>query len=97
MGDQVREAERWSLNQDFQRRTELAKMATIVPHAHVCEFGTVTDVLDSQWRHLLLPEKQVFFLTYCKLFIELEVTPVCLCVPHISMKILFHMYSCFSN
>lgn len=97
MGDEVKEAEMEFECQDLQSWTELAEMATIVPHAHACEVRTVTDVLDSQWRHLLLPEKQVFFLTCCELFIHLEVSPVCLCVPHISVNIVFHMYSCFNN
>lgn len=42
--------------QDLQSRTELAKEARTVLHAHACEVGAVT-VLDSQWRHLLLPEE----------------------------------------
>lgn len=43
--------------QDLQNWTELAKVARIVPHVHACEVGAVTDVLDSQWGHLLLPEE----------------------------------------
>lgn len=52
--------------QALQSWTELARVAKIVPHAHACEVGAVTDVSRGTcWKRTIL--------TRCELFTQLEV------------------------